>query len=55
MKIVYVGLKMPDTLKNKAKRWAKKDKLPLSAWIRNLIEKEDKKLRESKDNQDTKD
>lgn len=49
MKIVHVGLKMPATLKNKAKRWAKKDKLPLSAWIRNLIEREDKTLRESKE------
>jgi len=48
MRIVYVGVKMPVTLKNKIKKWAKQEKLPMSAWIRNLVEKEDKRLKEGK-------
>jgi len=47
MQVVHVGLKMPVTLKNKIRKWAKKEKLPMSAWIRNLIEREDRRLRET--------
>lgn len=51
MQIVHVGVKMPVTLKNKIRRWAKKEKLPISAWIRNLVEREDKRLREVEKNE----